>query len=82
MVAVGSLTLTLLKGIAPDEHTLIFAAYLFLIFTLNWGVNVSTFVLPASCFPVHVRSTFNGLSSACGKVRQLIWALCTACYTL
>jgi len=72
MVAVGSLTLTLLKGIAPDEHTLIFAAYLFLIFTLNWGVNVSTFVLPASCFPVHVRSTFNGLSSACGKIGALI----------
>ena len=34
-----------------------------LIFSLNWGVNVSTYVLPAEVFPTAVRATFFGLSA-------------------
>eukprot|EP00656_Telonema_subtile_P007512 TRINITY_DN13523_c0_g1_i1.p1 TRINITY_DN13523_c0_g1~~TRINITY_DN13523_c0_g1_i1.p1 ORF type:complete len:497 (-),score=115.81 TRINITY_DN13523_c0_g1_i1:82-1572(-) len=71
-VGFASLILTFFKGIAPEQHMLIFAAYLFLIFTLNWGVNITTFVLPAQCFPAHIRSTFNGFASAGGKMGALI----------
>jgi PHS family inorganic phosphate transporter-like MFS transporter len=38
-----------------------------LIFGLNWGCNVATYVLPVQAFPIQIRSTFYGLSSSMGK---------------
>ena len=58
--------------LAPDSPKLLFFGYVLLTFALNWGVNVSTFVLPAMCFPAHIRSSFNGLSSAGGKIGAVI----------
>mmetsp|Transcript_12820 Transcript_12820/g.19425 ORF Transcript_12820/g.19425 Transcript_12820/m.19425 type:complete len:538 (-) Transcript_12820:47-1660(-) len=39
-----------------------------LIFTLNWAINVSTYVMPMESYSREVRSTFHGFSSSCGKV--------------
>lgn len=43
-----------------------------LTFAFNFGPNVATYVLPAQVFPVEVRTTFHGLSSALGKVGAVI----------
>ena len=43
-----------------------------LIFALNWGVNVSTYVLPTETFPTEVKSTFFGLSAAAGKMGAVV----------
>ena len=40
-------------------------------FALNWGPNIGSYVLPTAVFPPEVRSTFHGLSSACGKLGAL-----------
>mmetsp|Transcript_67419 Transcript_67419/g.119672 ORF Transcript_67419/g.119672 Transcript_67419/m.119672 type:complete len:467 (+) Transcript_67419:88-1488(+) len=52
--------------------TVKFLLFCLLLFVLNWGINVSTYTLPAECFPTNVRSTFFGLSAAMGKVGALI----------
>ena len=49
-----------------------FAVFCVLITALNWGPNVSTFVLPAEVFPTAVRSSFFGASAAMGKVGALV----------
>jgi len=43
-----------------------FVIYLNLFASLNWGPNVSTFVLPQEVFDIEVRSTFNGVAAASG----------------
>merc|ERR1712039_126235 len=53
-----------------------FACFCFVLFILNWGVNVSTYTLPAECFPCEVRSTFFGLCAAMGKVGALVGSAC------
>jgi PHS family inorganic phosphate transporter-like MFS transporter len=45
-----------------------------LMFALNWGCNVATFVLPAVAFPPGVRATFHGLSAASGKLGAVVGA--------
>lgn len=45
-----------------------FATFCLITFALNFGPNVATFVLPTTAYPVNVRSTFHGLSSAAAKV--------------
>jgi PHS family inorganic phosphate transporter-like MFS transporter len=57
---------------APDQHWLLFFLFCCLTFALNFGPNVATFVLPATAFPVHVRSTFHGLSAGSGKVGAVV----------
>lgn len=49
-----------------------FTCFCLLLFTINWGANVSTYTLPAECFPTSVRATFFGLSSAMGKAGALV----------
>ena len=44
-----------------------FVIYLNLFASLNWGPNVSSFVLPQEVFDVEIRSTFNGIAAAAGK---------------
>tara|TARA_B110001452_G_scaffold263693_1_gene265529 strand:+ start:1039 stop:2604 length:1566 start_codon:yes stop_codon:yes gene_type:complete len=41
-------------------------------FFSNFGPNSTTFILPAETFPVHIRSTLNGFSAACGKLGATI----------
>ena len=45
-----------------------FAVYCFLLFSLSFGPNLTTFVLPAQTFSKKTRATFNGLSAAMGKM--------------
>jgi PHS family inorganic phosphate transporter-like MFS transporter len=47
-----------------------------LIFSLNWGPNVSTYVLPPQSFPPQVRSSFFGISAAFGKLGALVGGFC------
>ena len=49
-----------------------FALFCVLVFSLNWGPNVSTYCLPAEVFPTAVRSSCFGLSAAMGKLGALI----------
>lgn len=41
-------------------------------FFSNFGPNCTTFILPSETFPQEVRSTFNGLSAACGKAGAVV----------
>ena len=36
------------------------------------GPNVTTFVLPAETFPKEIRSTYNGICAACGKLGAVV----------
>mmetsp|Transcript_20451 Transcript_20451/g.60960 ORF Transcript_20451/g.60960 Transcript_20451/m.60960 type:complete len:463 (+) Transcript_20451:217-1605(+) len=49
-----------------------YGAYCLLNFTLSFGPNVTTFVLPSATYPAAIRSTMNGLSSAAGKAGAVI----------
>lgn len=46
----------------------LFAVYCFLLFSLSYGPNLTTYLLPAQTYPKEVRATFNGISAACGKL--------------
>jgi len=61
-----------IKGAAMKNHWVVFGGVCILIFALNWGVNVSTYVLPTEAFPAEVRSTFFGLSAATGKLGAVL----------
>merc|ERR1712000_235916 len=54
-----------LKKHFPD---VLFAMYCFLLFALQFGPNVTTYVIPSTVYPKEVRSTMNGLSAASGKL--------------
>jgi PHS family inorganic phosphate transporter-like MFS transporter len=46
----------------------LFVVYCGLLFSLNFGANVTTFILSAETYPKRCRSTFTGISSAMGKM--------------
>lgn len=50
---------------SPD---VLYALYCVLLFALQFGPNVTTFVMPAIAYPHEVRSTMTGISAAFGKV--------------
>ena len=50
----------------------LFAAYCFLNFTLSFGPNVTTFVLPSATFAGDTKSTMNGLCAALGKLGAVV----------
>jgi hypothetical protein len=56
----------------PNSSWTLFGLYLFLTFAVNWGPNVSSFVLPQEVFVVEIRATFNGFAAACGKLGAVI----------
>jgi len=63
----------LLYQLAPGASSALkFVVYCALTFALNWGPNVSTYVLPAQLFPREVRTSFHGISAASGKVGAVI----------
>jgi MFS family permease len=55
-----------------NQHAVLFVVLCILIISLNWGVNVSTYVLPAETYPAEIRSSFFGLSAAMGKIGALV----------
>lgn len=60
-----SYTFNIYKKKSPN---LMFAIYCLLLFSLNYGPNVSTYVLSAETYRKDIRSTFNGISAALGKL--------------
>lgn len=58
-----------LRDFNPD---LLFTIYCLLLFSLSFGPNLTTYVLPAQTYPKSVRATFNGISAACGKVGAVV----------
>jgi len=60
---------------SPDSSNTLFSLFCSLSFLTNYGPNLGTFVLPAICFPVHIRSTCYGLSAFGGKLGAVIGTL-------
>lgn len=60
------------SALAPENKVANFSVFCLLVTSLNWGPNVSTYVLPTETFPAAVRSSFFGLSAAMGKAGALI----------
>lgn len=54
-----------------DQKFVIFILYCACIGALSFGPCVTTYVLPSEVYPPEVRSTFNGLSAAVGKLGAL-----------
>lgn len=57
-----------------DQGELLYGILCFLEFILLGWVSVTTYVLPAEYYPEETRSTFVGLSSACGKCGAMVGA--------
>jgi PHS family inorganic phosphate transporter-like MFS transporter len=55
-----------------DHPLALFSLYCLLLFSMAGGPNVTTFILPAETFPKDVRTTYNGVCAACGKVGAVI----------
>lgn len=70
LMAVNFVVLALVWGKASKG--VVFAAFCVLNFCMSFGCDVGTFVLPAICFPMEVRSTCHGISATCGKLGALI----------
>jgi len=55
-----------------DQKWASFAVLSMLIASVNWGPNVSTYVIPTEVFPSAVRSSMFGMASAMGKFGALL----------
>lgn len=51
-----------------QNNNALFGVYCILLFSLSYGPNLTTYLLPAQTYPKEVRATFNGISAACGKL--------------
>jgi len=67
-----TLLAALFVPLRDSNVNLLFTLYCLLLFSLSFGPNLTTFVLPAQTFPKSVRSTFNGISAACGKLGAVV----------
>jgi len=43
-----------------------------LFFLLNWGINLTTYVIPSEIFPIKTKGIFFGITAAMGKIGALI----------
>lgn len=57
-----------------DKPMLKFGCLCFLVFALNSGPSVGTYVLPTLCYPSHIRSTFHAFSAYLGKLGAVVGA--------
>lgn len=58
----------------PNRPYLKFGIFCIAMFSLNWGTNLATYVVPVAAFPAPVRGTFHGLSAASGKAGAALGA--------
>ena len=60
----------LFLGIGLDRFppTVAYVLFCFTMFVSNFGLNVTTYILPTQVFTVSARSAFHGFCSACGKI--------------
>ncbi len=68
---------SLFAPLKDKDSNALFAVYCLLLFSLSFGPNLSTFILPAETYPKEVRATFNGISAACGKLGAFTGMLAT-----
>ncbi|KAK9479908.1 major facilitator superfamily domain-containing protein [Lipomyces japonicus] len=54
------------------NHHGLLALYVLCQLFMNWGPNLTTFVLPGECYPTRYRSTAHGISAASGKIGAII----------
>merc|ERR1719329_1239015 len=66
-IAVFCLAFAIAYSTAAENTTLLFGLYCGLVFALNFGPNIGTYVLPAICFPAQCRGTCHGMSAMSGK---------------
>ena len=57
-----------------DSPETLYFFYCLLLFSLCFGPNVTTYVLPASVYEKEVRATMNGVSAAAGKLGAVVGA--------
>jgi hypothetical protein len=57
-----------------SDSTGVFVFYVFLSCALTGGASMTTFVMPSLLYPIHVRTTLNGISAACGKLGAVVGA--------
>ncbi len=74
LITLGFLLLAFLIEPLRDDNTALFSVYCILLFALNSGPNVTTFVLPSETYPKGVRATCNGISAAMGKLGAVVGA--------
>ncbi|KAI8818151.1 phosphate transporter [Fimicolochytrium jonesii] len=58
--------------ILATSTTLFIVLYTLAQFFINFGPNVTTFIVPGECFPTEWRATAHGISAACGKIGAFI----------
>eukprot|EP00435_Cladocopium_sp_Y103_P017165 s2331_g4.t1 len=61
-------------SILNESRKVLIALLCAIYFGLNWGVCVSTYVLPIEVFPEEFRGTLHGVSAASGKLGALVGA--------
>jgi MFS transporter, PHS family, inorganic phosphate transporter len=75
LIAVAFILMAALFDLLKDRNPdLLFAFYCLLLFFLSFGTNVTTYVLSAELYSKDIRSTFNGISAALGKVGAAVGA--------
>jgi len=57
------------------QSGLLFFLFSAITFSINFGPNLGTYVMPTICFPVEVRSTCHGISATSGKLGALVGTL-------
>ena len=70
-IASAALSLSISGILSVGRLTLVFFCCT-LMFSLNWGCSLSTYVLPMEVFDRNIRSSFHGLSAAGGKLGGFI----------
>eukprot|EP00040_Diaphanoeca_grandis_P044567 m.12771 g.12771 ORF g.12771 m.12771 type:complete len:441 (-) comp9439_c0_seq1:217-1539(-) len=73
MTAIAFAVLAVMFHISPDGLAYEkFAVFCVTMFSLNFGPNICTYVIPATLYPVEVRTTFHGLSAGSGKIGAVV----------
>jgi len=72
LVAALWTTLTDCNDACTTKSNILFAVYLLFYYSVNWGPNMTTFVLPQEIYPIEIRGTFGGIAAAAGKLGALV----------
>lgn len=58
--------------LSHNQPRTLFGLYCVVYASLNFGAGITTFSLPAALFPKEIRTTFNGLAAAMGKIGAVL----------
>ena len=60
--------------ITPLDHNpdALYGIYCLILFSVNFGPILTTFILPSQVFPKEIRTTFNGIAAASGKLGAVV----------